>query len=135
MQSCKFFSLVSSFIKGIFAAGIVCSMPKFHNSLCAALWRAGRVPPHSGRHAGFFTLHLPLRENECRLEKFGDMKIMPLSGEAIRMMNYVDDVSTTLRRILALVPILTTEERHRVSEYLAHANPGVETVIKALNAV
>ena len=60
---------------------------------------------------------------------------MPLSGEAIRMMNYVDDVSTTLRRILALVPTLTTEERHRVSEYLAHANPGVETVIKALNAV
>lgn len=60
---------------------------------------------------------------------------MPLSGEAIRMMNYVDDVSTTLRRILALVPTLTAEERHRVSEYLAHANPGVETVIKALNAV
>ncbi len=25
----------------------------------------------------------------------------PLSGEAIRLMNYVDDVSTTLRRVLA----------------------------------
>jgi hypothetical protein len=66
--------------------------------------------------------------------KFGDMKIMPLSGEAIRMMNYVDDVSTTLRRILALVPILTPEERHRVAEYLTHANPGVDAVVKALNA-
>ncbi|HEU4981812.1 MAG TPA: hypothetical protein VFT88_03945 [Acidobacteriaceae bacterium] len=62
------------------------------------------------------------------------MKIMPLSGEAIRMMNYVDDVSTTLRRILALVPILTPEERHRVAEYLTHANPGVDAVVKALNA-
>ncbi|HEX5235366.1 MAG TPA: hypothetical protein VFW25_08555 [Silvibacterium sp.] len=59
---------------------------------------------------------------------------MPLSGEAIRMMNYVDDVSTTLRRILALVPTLTTEERQRVSEYLGRGNPSVETVIKALQA-
>ncbi len=57
---------------------------------------------------------------------------MPLSGEAIRMMNYVDDVSTTLRRILSLVPTLTPEERHRVSEYLLHANPGVEAVLEAL---
>lgn len=62
------------------------------------------------------------------------MTSMPLSGEAIRMMNYVDDVSTTLRRILSLVPTLTPEERHRVSEYLQHANPGVESVLKALNA-
>lgn len=59
---------------------------------------------------------------------------MPLSGEAIRMMNYVDDVSTTLRRILSLVPTLTREERQRVSEYLNHLNPSVETVTKALNA-
>jgi hypothetical protein len=57
---------------------------------------------------------------------------MPLSGEAIRMMNYVDDVSTTLRRILSLVPTLTTEERQRVSEYLNHASPNVEAVTKAL---
>jgi len=57
---------------------------------------------------------------------------MPLSGEAIRMMNYVDDVSSTLRRILSLVPTLTPEERLRVSDYLSHANPSVETVTKAL---
>lgn len=59
---------------------------------------------------------------------------MPLSGEAIRMMNYVDDVSTTLRRILSLVPTLTPEERQRVSDYLSRANPSVETVTKALQA-
>jgi hypothetical protein len=57
---------------------------------------------------------------------------MPLSGEAIRMMNYVDDVSTTLRRIMSLIPALTPEERQRVSEYLNRANPNVETVTKAL---
>jgi hypothetical protein len=57
---------------------------------------------------------------------------MPLSGEAIRMMNYVDDVSTTLRRILALVPTLTTEERLRVSDYMSKATPNVQTVVAAL---
>lgn len=57
---------------------------------------------------------------------------MPLSGEAIRMMNYVDDVSTTLRRILALIPTLTPEERLRVSEYMGKAAPNVETVVAAL---
>jgi hypothetical protein len=57
---------------------------------------------------------------------------MPLSGEAIRMMNYVDDAAVTLRRILALVPTLTPEERQRVSEYLSQSKPDVETVQKAL---
>ena len=32
---------------------------------------------------------------------------MPLSGEAIRLMNYIDDVSVTLRRVLAFIPTLT----------------------------
>lgn len=59
---------------------------------------------------------------------------MPLSGEAIRMMNYVDDVAVTLRRILALVPTLTPEERQRVSEYLHQSKPAVETVQDALLA-
>jgi hypothetical protein len=59
---------------------------------------------------------------------------MPLSGEAIRMMNYVDDVAVTLRRILALVPTLTAEERQRVSEYLSQSKPGVDTVQAALHS-
>jgi hypothetical protein len=56
---------------------------------------------------------------------------MPLSGEAIRLMNYVDDVAVTLRRILALSAGLTPEERTRVSEYLANA-PSAQTVITTL---
>ena len=59
---------------------------------------------------------------------------MPLSGEAIRMMNYVDDVATTLRRIMALVPTLTVEERQRVAEYLRTSKPGVDAVVAALQA-
>jgi hypothetical protein len=59
---------------------------------------------------------------------------MPLSGEAIRLMNYIDDVAVTLRRILALVPTLTAEERARVSEHLTQATPNAVDVAKALDA-
>ena len=59
---------------------------------------------------------------------------MPLSGEAIRMMNLVDDVATTMRRILALVPTLAPDERARVSEYLKKSEPGAGAVLQALDA-
>jgi hypothetical protein len=57
---------------------------------------------------------------------------MPLSGEAIRMMNYVDDVSTTMRRLLAVAPTLTPEERRRLSDYLRNSTPNAEQVLTAL---
>ncbi len=59
---------------------------------------------------------------------------MPLSGEAIRLMNYIDDVSVTLRRVLAFIPTLSPEERARVSEHLQHSKPNAEDVAKALAA-
>jgi hypothetical protein len=58
---------------------------------------------------------------------------MPLSGEAIRLMNYIDDVAVTLRRILATVPVLSAEERIRVAEHLERSHPNAEEVAKALN--
>ena len=59
---------------------------------------------------------------------------MPLSGEAIRLMNYIDDVAVTLRRILSTIPILTPEERARVAEHLLQAKPNAEDVAQALGA-
>lgn len=59
---------------------------------------------------------------------------MPLSGEAIRLMNYIDDVSVTLRRVLALAPTLPAEERALVSEHLLRSNPNSDDVLKALQA-
>jgi hypothetical protein len=59
---------------------------------------------------------------------------MPLSGEAIRLMNYVDDVSTTLRRMIALSTSLTQEERDRVSEYLSKSEPSVVSVVESLKS-
>lgn len=58
---------------------------------------------------------------------------MPLSGEAIRTMNYVDDISVTLRRILSTLPVLTPEERARVLEHVRHAEPSYESVVTALS--
>ena len=57
---------------------------------------------------------------------------MPLSGEAIRTMNYVDDISVTLRRILAVLPSLTDDERKRVSDHHCAAEPSYESVITAV---
>jgi hypothetical protein len=57
---------------------------------------------------------------------------MPLSGEAIRVMNLVDDVATTMRRMLALIPALDAEERTRVSEYLKNSQPDEAAVQTAL---
>ncbi len=58
---------------------------------------------------------------------------MPLSGEAIRTMNYVDDISVTLRRILTVLPSLTAEERERVSQHIKNAEPSYESVITAVS--
>jgi hypothetical protein len=59
---------------------------------------------------------------------------VPLSGEAIRTMNYVDDISVTLRRILSVMPVLTPEERERVAEHIRHADPSYESVLTAMGA-
>jgi hypothetical protein len=65
---------------------------------------------------------------------FNQRTPMTLSGEAIRLMNYIDDVAVTLRRILALVPTLTPEERARIATHLEHSKPNADDVAKALNA-
>lgn len=57
---------------------------------------------------------------------------MPLSGEAIRTMNYVDDISVTLRRILTVLPQLTEEERKRVADHIKAADPSYDAVIQAV---
>ncbi|MGA2251951.1 hypothetical protein [Terracidiphilus sp.] len=49
-------------------------------------------------------------------------------------MNYIDDVSVTLRRVLAFIPTLSPEERARVSSHLRAAKPSVNDVTEALEA-
>ncbi len=59
---------------------------------------------------------------------------MVVSGEIIRLMNYVDDISTTLRRITATVPLMTEDEKKRLAEYMRKAEPNVDSVIQMLEA-
>jgi hypothetical protein len=57
---------------------------------------------------------------------------MPVSGESIRLMNYVDDISTTLRRIRALMPALSDDEKRRLAEYMRRCDPSFDTIVSAL---
>jgi ribosomal protein S15P/S13E len=42
-------------------------------------------------------------------------------------------VSTTLRRVLALAPTLTVDERKRLLDYLKNSSPNADTVLEALS--
>ena len=43
---------------------------------------------------------------------------MAATGELIRLINYIDDIDTTLRRISASIPSLDADERKRLAEHL-----------------
>jgi hypothetical protein len=55
---------------------------------------------------------------------------MPLSGKAIRLKNYVDDVAAALRRVLPTIPLLSVDERARVADVpFVHSNPLVSAML------
>ena len=57
---------------------------------------------------------------------------MATTGELIRMINYVDDISTTLRRINAFVPSMEAEERKRLAESLRGASNSLNEILAKL---
>lgn len=58
---------------------------------------------------------------------------MPVaSGELIRMMNYVDDIAATLRRIQASMVFVTEEERKRLAEYMKNSNPNWAKILDSM---
>ena len=57
---------------------------------------------------------------------------MSTTGELIRMINYVDDMVTTLRRIRATVPFMTDDERKRLAERLRKFQPTIDEVVQEL---
>jgi hypothetical protein len=57
---------------------------------------------------------------------------MAATGELIRLMNYVDDISTTLRRIVATIPMMDDDERKRLSEYMRKVEPNYDSVLERL---
>ena len=57
---------------------------------------------------------------------------MPVTGELIRMMNYVDDIAATLRRIQAGLTTINEEEKKRLADYMRKADPNYVKMVDTL---
>jgi len=57
---------------------------------------------------------------------------MPVTGELIRLQNYVDDISTTLRRISATMPFMTEDEKKALAEYMRKSDPAYSKILDQL---
>jgi ribosome recycling factor len=51
------------------------------------------------------------------------------SGELIRSLNYVEDITNTLRRIRIAIPAMNAEERKRLAESLRAAGGAINEAI------
>jgi len=58
--------------------------------------------------------------------------IMAATGELIRLMNYADDIVTTVRRISASVPAMEPEERKKLADYLGSSSNGLAELVAKL---
>lgn len=54
------------------------------------------------------------------------------SGELIRMMNYVDDISATLRRIVGGTIFISPDERKKLADYMRSSNPSFTKIVEQL---
>lgn len=57
---------------------------------------------------------------------------MGTSGELIRLINYVDDITATLRRINAFVAAMESDERKRLAESLKAAGSNLDALVVRL---
>ena len=57
---------------------------------------------------------------------------MAATGELIRLINYVDDINTTLRRISASIPMMDADERKRLAESIRAASTNLNSVLATL---
>jgi hypothetical protein len=57
---------------------------------------------------------------------------MAATGELIRLINYVDDINTTLRRISASIPLMDADERKRLAENMRRASSNLNGVLTQL---
>lgn len=57
---------------------------------------------------------------------------MAATGELIRLINYVDDITATIRRISASVPMMDADERQRLAEHMRAASSSFNSVLSQL---
>ena len=58
-----------------------------------------------------------------------------VTGELIRAMNYVEDITATLRRICIYIPAMNAEERKRLAGSLREAGVAVNAAVADLEKV
>jgi hypothetical protein len=68
-------------------------------------------------------------------QRFETGALMVATGELIRSMNYVEDITATLRRICISIPSMTTEERQRLAESLRGVNVAITSALSDLEKV
>jgi hypothetical protein len=68
----------------------------------------------------------------ARMRATGAEIIMGTSGELIRLINYVDDITTTLRRISAFVAAMESDEKKRLAESLKVAGNNLDALVVRL---
>jgi hypothetical protein len=68
----------------------------------------------------------PVRGNQ-------ELIIVGTSGELIRLINYVDDIATTLRRISASIPLMEVDERKRLADRMRETSTNLNNVIGQLD--
>ena len=59
---------------------------------------------------------------------------MPVTGELIRLQNYIDDIATTLRKITATIPFMTEEERKQLADYMKKSDPNYSKVLERVES-
>ncbi|HLJ26828.1 MAG TPA: hypothetical protein VKY85_08970 [Candidatus Angelobacter sp.] len=57
---------------------------------------------------------------------------MVVTGEIIRMMNYIDDIAATLRRVQVGISTMTEEECKRLAEYMRNSDPNFIKILEGL---
>jgi hypothetical protein len=73
------------------------------------------------------------RRVENRYLEKGATFSMPATGELIRMMNYVDDIAATVRRIQVGISTMTVEERKRLADYMRNSDPSFVKTLETLD--
>jgi len=57
---------------------------------------------------------------------------MAATGELIRLINYVDDIATTLRRITASIPLMDADERKKLAEHMRGVSSSFNALLNQL---
>ena len=59
---------------------------------------------------------------------------MVVTGELIRMMNFVDDIAATVRRIQIGINTMSADEKKRLAEYMRGSDPNYVKVLESIEA-